>query len=40
VTPFGEYKERTSEGDIIIEPNGAYYVKDVDILFLRDEEIF
>jgi len=40
VTPFGNYKEKTSYGDIIVEPNGAYFTRNIDILFLRSEEIF
>lgn len=35
ITPTGDYVKRTKSDDIIVQPNGAYYIEDIDFNYLR-----
>jgi hypothetical protein len=40
VTPVGDYIEKTPAEDIIIPPNGVYYVKKIDLNYIKSSEIY
>ena len=40
ITPIGNYIEKTVSEDIIVPPNGIYYVKEINLNYLKSSEIY
>ncbi len=40
ITPIGNYIEKTVSEDIIVPPNGSYYIKEINMNILRDSDIY
>ncbi|MDR1627950.1 MAG: hypothetical protein LBR79_04175 [Oscillospiraceae bacterium] len=40
ITPIGNYVEKTVSEDIIVPPNGVYYVDKIDLNYIKSSEIY
>ena len=39
INPVGDYKEKTLSDDIIIPPNGIYYIEKIDLSYISNASI-
>lgn len=37
IVPIGDYVKRTKSDDIIVQPNGAYYIENINLNYLKSE---
>ena len=40
ITPIGNYIEKTVSEDIIVPPNGVYYIDKIDLNYIKSSEIY
>ena len=40
VEPVGDYLEKTLSDDIIIPPNGMYYIRNLNLNYINDSNIY